>query len=79
MLKNHCLSKNPIVNLMLGKKKTTTSIKSRHSVKFYRKVRTKNNHKIVIPTSHDKFIEFFKGNDDGSYLSFVYKNGSQGV
>jgi len=51
----------------------------RHSLKLYCQVRADNDYEIVIPTYHEKFMEFFDGNDDESYLRFVYKNGSQTV
>ena len=46
----------------------------RHSLKLYCQVRAENNYEIIIPTYHDKFMEFFNGNDDATYLNFVYKN-----
>lgn len=51
----------------------------RHSLKLYCQARADNDYEIVIPTYHEKFMEFFDGNDDESYLRFVYKNGSQTV
>jgi len=47
----------------------------RHSLKLYCQVRADNNYEIVIPTYHDKFMEFFNGNNDASYLGFTYRNG----
>jgi hypothetical protein len=49
----------------------------RHSLKLYCQVRAENNYEIVVPTYHNKFMEFFNGNDDESYLGFAYKNGSK--
>ena len=48
----------------------------RHSLKLYCQVRAENNYEIIIPTYHDKFMEFFNGNDDAAYLDLVYKNKS---
>ena len=48
----------------------------RHSLKLYCQVRADNNYEIVIPTHHEKFMEFFKGHDDESYLGFYSKNES---
>jgi hypothetical protein len=47
----------------------------RHSLKLYCQVRANKNYEIVIPTYHEKFMEFFNENDDASYLGITYKNG----
>lgn len=46
----------------------------RHSLKLYCQERADNNYEIVIPTYHEKFMEFFEGNDDESHLRFFYAN-----
>ena len=46
----------------------------RHSLKLYCQVRLDNNYEMVIPTYHGKFMKFFNGNDDASYLGFTYRN-----
>lgn len=50
-----------------------------HSLKLYCQVKAENNYKIVIPTFHNKFMEFFNENDNPTYLGLVYKNGSERV
>tara|TARA_B110000003_G_scaffold232315_1_gene235177 strand:- start:44 stop:685 length:642 start_codon:yes stop_codon:yes gene_type:complete len=47
----------------------------RHSLKLYCQKRAKDNSKIVIPTYHEKFMEFFNRDDDAVYLDLVYRNG----
>ena len=49
----------------------------RHSLKLYCQVRAENNYEIIIPTYHDKFMEFFNGNDNAAYLGLAYQNGSK--
>ena len=51
----------------------------RHSLKLYCQVKAENNYEIVIPNYHEKFMEFFSGNDDASYLNLIYKNGSNSL
>jgi hypothetical protein len=46
----------------------------RHSLKLYCQKRAEDNFKIVIPTYHEKFMEFFNRDDDLVYLNLVYRN-----
>ena len=51
----------------------------RHSLKLYCKVKAEHNYGIIIPTYHDKFMEFFNGRDDAVHLDLFFKNDSKSV